>query len=340
MPAPGPLTSTSTLSDVTNGYFDRKLLRRALPRLPHMQVAQRRPLPARETKIIRFRRLEAFPLAQVPLTEGVPPNANVLDPTDLLATVLQWGAFARISDLRQVTMEHPIVNDTVRLQAEQAAQTVDANARDEFVTGSSVFYGNAETARSSLTTTTHAISTAILDRVIRYLHGGNATPFTEMINPTTKISTTPVWEAYWAIVHPDIVFTLNHLSGWTPIADYPSQGGTMPGEVGAYKNIRFIQSTQAKVYAGGGGVASGDVKSTSSNADVYATLVFGMDAVGVVPLDMMSLESIIHPIGSAGAAVPLNQYGTVGWKYSGTQLVLNDAFMTRIETTARNANPV
>lgn len=336
----GPLTSTSVVSPVVDAYFDRKLLRRALPRLTYMKYAQRRPLPAHNTKTIRFRRFEAFPLAQTPLVEGVPPTANLVDTTEVSSAIKQWGAWVKLSDLVQVVIENPMLNDTIRAQAEQAAQTADANARDEFVAGTSVFYGGTAAARTDLLDTTHKISAPVLDKVIRYFENGNAKEFTEVVEAMTKISTTPIWPAYMAIVHPDIVFTLRKsVSGFIPAAQYPAQGPVMPGEVGAYNSIRFISSTQAKVYRGGGGTAVGDVKKTTTLADVYATLVFAMDAVGVVPLDSMSLQTIIHPLNSAGASNPLNQFGTVGWKYSGTHLVLNDAFMSRIETTAGDLAP-
>ena len=69
------------------------------------------------------------------------------------------------------------------------------------------------------------------------------------------------------------------------------------------------------------------------NNDVYATLVFGANAYGVCPLAGQAMQNIIKPLGSAGAADPLNQRATSGWKATTTTKILNEAWMVRIEHT-------
>lgn len=72
---------------------------------------------------------------------------------------------------------------------------------------------------------------------------------------------------------------------------------------------------------------------TKSGLDVHATLVFGADAYGVISVESLgTLETIIKPSGSAGAADPLNQRATVGAKVAAyTAAVLNDLWIVRIE---------
>jgi N4-gp56 family major capsid protein len=163
--------------------------------------------------------------------------------------------------------------------------------------------------------------------------------FTEMVAATTKVSTFPIRPAYIGITHVNVIFTMQEMPGWISVEEYASESKVMDGEVGAYKNTRWIQTTQAKAWLGGGGAASGDVKSTSSNADVYSLLLFGKEAIATVPLEGMSLENIIKPLGSAGVADPLNQLSTSGWKHTGARKILNDNFMTRGEVTVGDANP-
>lgn len=335
MPA---ITSTTTVPPAVLSFFSRDLLRRALPKLVHSRVAQRRPLKMRSGSTIVFRRYGALSLATTPLTEGVAPTGSVMSFTDVSSALKQHGDFITLTDLVQAVVDSPVLIEANRLLAEQASQTTDALMRDVAVAGTAVVYGGGVAARSSLTTTTHKIDTAALDRALRTLNAANASHFTEMIGATVKISTFPIRPSYWGVVHPDVLFTLENLAGWRDVTQYGSTEPVMECEVGAYKNIRFLMSTQAKLFLAGGGAVSGDVKGTG-NADVYATLVFGTDAVGAVPLDGMSLENIIHPLGEAGSTDPLNQQGTSGWKYTGTRLILNDAFMLRIETTAGLTNP-
>ncbi len=74
-------------------------------------------------------------------------------------------------------------------------------------------------------------------------------------------------------------------------------------------------------------------ESTKAGMDVHATLVFGADAYGVVDIaGKGNVETIIHPLGSAGSADPLNQRATVGAKVNAyTAQILNNAWLLRIE---------
>lgn len=67
---------------------------------------------------------------------------------------------------------------------------------------------------------------------------------------------------------------------------------------------------------------------------VFATLIYGQNAYGDIELggNGKNVKIIINPPGSAGAADPLEQRGTVAWKVQGfTSLILQDAFIVRVE---------
>lgn len=335
----GILTRSTDVTPMVSAWASKELLVRALPKLVHGRVAQRRPLPGKSSKSIVFRRIEALALATTPLVEGVAPLGKALSNTDVTFTINQWGDFVPLTDLIEAVVEHPVLIEATRVLAEQAGQTLDALMRNAFVTGTNVFYGGAAAGRSSLASTAHKVDTSILRRVIRSLGRNNAAMFTEMIDATDSISTQPVRPAYWAITTPEVYFTLNTLTGFIPVSNYSDTGPVMDAEVGAFENIRFLVSTQGYSIAGGGTTASGDVQSTGGLADVHTILVFGQDAVGTVPLDNLSFENIIHPKGTGGPADPLNQVGTAGWKRTGTEGILNDNFMARIEVTVGNTAP-
>ena len=69
-------------------------------------------------------------------------------------------------------------------------------------------------------------------------------------------------------------------------------------------------------------------------ATVYGTVIYGQDAYGAINLggDGGNIKVIINPPGSAGAADPLEQRGTIAWKVKGfCCAVLQDAFIVRVE---------
>lgn len=84
------------------------------------------------------------------------------------------------------------------------------------------------------------------------------------------------------------------------------------------------------VYSEDAGAIDG---TTKAGVDVHATLVFGADSYGVIDvLGAGALQTIIKRPGSAGAADPLDQRGTVGAKvaaYAAT--ILNPLWIVRIE---------
>jgi len=108
----------------------------------------------------------------------------------------------------------------------------------------------------------------------------------------------------------------------------------MPGEVGKYRSIRFIETTHAKIWEGAGSGTTTGMRNDGSNCDVYGCLFFAKDAYGIVPLEKGSARTIVHRGGSTSD--PLNQRNTVGWKHAATLAILNDEYMVRLETTASN----
>lgn len=332
------LTTTSVVPHPVQTFYDRALLMRALPELVHDMVAQKRSIKRRSGDIIKFRRYTALAEATTPLVEGIPPSGKQLAYTDITAQLKQYGDFVPLSDYIQLTIQDDILRETNKLLGEQSGQTVDSILRDVAAAGTTVLYGGGQTLRANLTTTTHKVDTAVLDRCIRTLHSNNAKKFTRMISAGSKEATFPIRDAYWAITTPEVCFTLETLAGFKSVEEYGS-GGAVKNEVGAYKNIRFLVTTHAKSWAGGGGSASGDVKSTGGSADVHSILVFGREAIAVVPIDGGNIQNIINPLGNAGSADPLKQRATSGWKTTRTQKILNDNFMARIEVTVGDANP-
>ena len=76
------------------------------------------------------------------------------------------------------------------------------------------------------------------------------------------------------------------------------------GEIGAIEGVRFVETTEAKIFAEAG----------ASGIDVYSTLILAANAYATTKIKGGGLETIIKQLGSAGTADPLDQRATVGWK--------------------------
>ena len=67
------------------------------------------------------------------------------------------------------------------------------------------------------------------------------------------------------------------------------------GELGKIAGVRFVETTEAKIFVGAG----------ASSANVYGTLVLGANAYGVTEVTGGGLQHIVKQLGSAGTADPL-----------------------------------
>ena len=120
------------------------------------------------------------------------------------------------------------------------------------------------------------------------------------------------------------MFDLQNDEKWLAVSQYQDKENIYSGEIGRMFGVVFVESTEAKVFAGAG----------ASSADVHATLIFGKDAYGTIDLGDGSgaIKSIIKQLGSAGTADPLNQRATVGAKVMAyTAAILNQNWLIRIE---------
>lgn len=313
-------TQTSTQISHQRSFYDRALLVRLLPHLVHTMFAQVRDVPMNSTNVIKFRRYNGLSLATTALTPGVTPSSTSLSVTDISATLSQYGNVIETSDELLDTTEDMYENEITNLLAENAGQSLDQIARDILVTGSSIQYASTATTRATVSSTMK-LNLSEIREVVRTLKANNARKITSMINPSTGIDTIPVNSCFVALVHPNTTYDLKQDSAFVPVENYPNQADVMPGEVGKMDEVRFVETTYAKVFTAAG----------AAGIDVYATLVFAADAYGVSRLSGRAMQRISKPLGSAGTADALDQRATESWKAWFTTVILQDSAMVRIE---------
>ena len=324
------MTTTSQISPGVSAYYDRKLLERAKPLLVFNNFGQQRNIPAGSSKVIKFRRYSTLENASS-LTEGTVPDPHQLAVTDITATAVQYGAYVKLSDVVQLIVEDKVLNEAVELLGEQMATTLDSLTATALAAGTNVIYTN-DSARNTLAS---KIDSTSLEKAIRLLRRNNARPFTEIIKASTGVGTLPIRPAFWAFVHPDVVRDLEAIDGFISVERYASQGPVHEGEVGAYKNIRFISTTQAPVVASAGAAYDGTyVSGAADNNDVYQIIIIAKDAYGITAIERGTVNTIIKTPGTQDTSNPLDQWSTVGWKAWHVAKILNDSWMVRIETCA------
>lgn len=325
-----PNTTLTQVAPGVQAFYDRNLLRRAQPNDVHGRFGQKRPIATRNGNQIKFRRYSQLAPATAALTEGVTPAGSTLSVTDIVSTLAQYGDYITLTDMVSMTNQDPVVTEATDVLGDQAGTTIDQIRRDVLVAGTNVAYASGAATRLA---TVQKISATDLDKAIRFLKSQNAKFMKEGLSASDNVGTGAVRKAFVGLAHPDVEFDLEQIPGFRPVSDYGSQEGVMEDEIGAYKNIRFVTSTNCKVFPDATTALTAGFKGTTKN-DVYATLIIAADAYGISPLSGQAMNTYVKPLGSAGTADPLEQRSSVGWKATTTTTILNQAWMIRLETLA------
>jgi N4-gp56 family major capsid protein len=121
---------------------------------------------------------------------------------------------------------------------------------------------------------------------------------------------------YVAIIHPYAAYDLMRDPEWIDAHKYAQPENLYEGEIGEIGGVRFVQTTEAKIYDGG----------------VFGTLFFGDGAYGTTEVAGGGMETIVKQKGSAGTADPLDQRSSVGWKGLKTAELLIEQYLVRVES--------
>lgn len=326
-----------------------RMLKRALPLLVFEKFGQTYPLPTNSTQTAKFRRYFLSgatgaagngsgnfytPLATTPLVEGVTPDGRSLANQDYTVQLAQYGDFITITDVVNDTHPDDILAVATDVLGENAAETVETLRFNVLKAGVNVFYANQVAGRSTVAA---KISLADQRRVTTALSRQNAKKITSVVASTADYNTKSVEAAFVAVVHPDLETDIRDMTGFKPVSDYGPHTSPWEGEIGSVEQVRYIGTTIAKPFEGAGVVVASAPTLRSNlgvNIDVYPVLFFARDAFGIVPLkgkDSMT-PMVVNPKPAAGD--PLGQRGTVGWKLWTATVILQEAFMVRLEVGA------
>jgi len=322
-------TTYGDISPRTAAYAAKDMLVRGQPYLVLEKFGQAKPLPANNSKVIKFRRYSALNNTPVELVEGVTPARKTLAFTDVTATLAQYGDLIRISDVVFDTHEDPVLKEATELLGEQAAQLVETMRFGVLRAGTNVLFANGAT-RVAVNT---PITITLQRRAVRTLKRQNARFITKIIRSTVAFETQNVAPGYVALIHPDCETDVRNMAGFTPAEKY---GTITPweNELGKVEDVRYLSSTIFTSFPSAGGVAGTMLSTNATAADVYPVLYLGSDAYGIVALKGMYAITpmVVNP--KPSDSDPLAQRGSVSWKTMQTCVILNDAFMLRGEVAA------
>ena len=315
-------TSTSGMTAEMKTYYEKRLLDQAEPALVHDQFGDKYPIPKNGGKTIEFRKYDSLPKATTPLTEGVTPNGQALSVSTITADVKQYGGWTPITDTLQLTAIDNNIVQATKILASQAGRTIDSVTRDILAGGTNVIYApkvgtdGAETAVTSRATldTTCQLTSKLIMKAATQLKAMNADP---------------IDGSYIAIIHPYTSYDLRNDPAWIDVHKYAQPDEIYNGEIGKLHGVRFVETSEAKIWKGTG---------CPSGLAVFGTLILGAHAYGVTELEGGGLEHIVKQLGYGDD--PLNQRASVGWKATQTAERLVEQYMVRIESCSKEYSAI
>ena len=262
-------------------YYEKTLLDLAEPALVHDQFGDSYPIPANNGKTIE---------------------------------VHQYGGWVPLTDMLDLTAIDNNIVQATNVLASQGGRTMDTIVRDILNGGTNVIYapkigtGGAETAvtsRADLDATAQ-LTVDLIDQAVALLQTQNADT---------------IGDSFVAIVHPHTSYDIRKDPNWIEAHKYAAPEEIFNGEIGKINNVRFVVSSEAKVWKGDG---------CPAGLAVYSTLVLGAHAYATTELEGGGMQHIVKQLGYGDD--PLNQRASVGWKATKTAERLSEQYMVRIES--------
>lgn len=323
---------STTVAQRTNVWADKEFLKVASYFLGAAdKVGQTTSVPQNVGKVVKFRRWEKLDISagasSFALQEGTTPAGQNLTNTDYTATLDQYGNFIRTTDVIKLTYEDkmfPVYNERL---AQQAAELSDLVTFGGISGGTNQYYGDGG-SETSVATISSIATVTTLNKIRANLEYYRAIKLMPKATATNQVATQGLLPAYVGFVHTDLTTDLYALSGFIKTSAYPSGTEIWAGEIGSLGHIRFVDASLGLAPQLGAGAATVAHIQTNGLNDVYQILIVGKDSYGVVPLaGMGSAQIIVKDIGSSGTDDPLNQRGTIGFKFWKTAVILNDNWM-------------
>ena len=261
-------SGSNTLSPENKTFYNTALLENAKAEMVHSQFAKRTPLPRGNGKTVEWRKFNTIaPASQ--LTEGVIPTGQKLGMSTLTDEVSQYGTYVAISDMLDLTAIDPVAMEAQVELSASAGRTEDELCRNDLMTGTNVLY--AQKMVSGVATDVSQRSGLDMTAVL--------TPDTVKRAKTKlkKLHAPTIDGKYVAIIHPSVAYDLTSHKDWIEYHKYAGTREIFSGEIGELDGVRFVESTQAKVFRGA------DLASNSRTLAVNAA--DGLTAATTIPFD-------------------------------------------------------
>lgn len=289
------MSTTSSNSANLHVYYVKKALDVLQPKLVLYPLGKKTALPegtGKQVKWLRYTRISSDTNA---LSEGITPQETSFTTQNITATISQYGNYAKVSDLLDMTAIDPVVDELMGLFGEAAAETIEDLIVSELDT-------NAAIQRPNGRGSDNAILSGDVPTMKAFLRA-------MMTHKANKVGAHESG-SFQVVLHSAHAYDLlaeQNVGGWLDLSQYSlaDKQQTLNAEIGKAYGMRFQVSDK---------MTSAD---NSGSVSVKKSYIIGQQAFGVVNLDGKNFELIMKDRKSGGVANPLELFSTVGYKIQG-----------------------
>ena len=211
---------------------------------PSWYTTATKGLPVGGGKTVEWRKFGAFDKALTPLTEGVTPDGSGISVSYITKELAQYGDYTTVSDMLDLTAIDDVVLEITDRHGANMGLTLDTVTRNEIQQGRQVIYAPRQESDGKKT-----------EVVSRYALDGSCKITSELVAKAAtqlKKMNAPTFEGkYVCILHPSVAFDLRQDEAWIAAHQYAAATELFSGEIGELHGVRFVETTEAKIYRGG-----------------------------------------------------------------------------------------
>lgn len=230
------INTTQNLSAEMQTYYEKTLIDNAEPKLVYDNFADKYPIPKNNGKTVQFRKFSPLQKATQAITEGVSPQGKQFNVTPSTATVEQFGDFIALTDVLQLTAIDNTIVQLSKILGAQAGRTLDTITRDVVCNGTNVIYAKSDKGEITLREN--------LDETCKL----NTDIFFKAATQLAAMNADTIDDSYVAIIHPYAAYDIMSSPEWIDIHKYAKPENIYNGEIGKIGNVRFVKSTEAKIF--------------------------------------------------------------------------------------------
>ena len=296
------VTSQSSMSPTMKTFYDTTLLENAREAMVFTQFGDKQPMHGNK---VEWRKFNTFAKAMTPLQEGVIPTGQTFGMTKIEGEITQHGDFTAVSDRLELESYDDVIFCATEEMGAAEGETYDTLTRNILVAGNSVMYANDVGSRASISKTC-VLTPEIVNKAATWLKK----------NKAPKIN-----GYYVALIHPSVAYDLRQSEEWKEFHKYNDVTPIFKGEIGELHGVRFIETTNGKIWDNG---------DNTDGSVVYATLFLGAKAFGILDPEGEGMEMIVKTREQIGG--PLNQFSTIGYKFCHGAKILYQERLLRVES--------